>query len=240
MVAIEPAGNWLEARGIGMANFCTKCGNALDSGARFCNRCGTVVTETGPSQTYAPPAAGAYQPSAATGAPPPPLPQKSTSAVKVILIVLGVFVGIGILASAAVMFGIWGLSRAVKVDPSGEKVSISTPMGNLTMGKTEVTEAELGLPIYPGAEAEQGSLRLGTAQGSLDTFVFRTSDSPQQVLAFYRSKLTETTDVVETPQGGVISSAPSDKEGYMITIGRDDSDGKTIISIIRGLAAHSQ
>ncbi|HLA40788.1 MAG TPA: hypothetical protein VJ417_12375 [Candidatus Glassbacteria bacterium] len=156
---------------------------------------------------------------------------------KVILIVLGVFIGLGILAGAAVMFGIWGLSRTVHVDPSGENVRIATPMGDMTMGKTEVTEAELGVAIYPGATGEQGSFRLGTAEGSMGTFVFRTPDSPEQVLEFYRGQLGETVDMVTTPQGGVITSAPSNQEGFMITVGRDDSDGTTIISIIRGIAA---
>ena len=228
-----------------MANFCTKCGNSLDSGARFCNRCGTVATEAGPSQApvsqaYAPPAAGASQPAAATGAPPPPPPQKSTSAVKIILIVLGIFVGMGILAGAAVIFGIWGISRAVKVDESGEKVSITTPMGNMTVDNAPVTEAELGIPIYPGAEGEQGNLRIGTAKGSMGTFIFRTSDSPQQVIDFYRAKLPEKTDYMVTEQGGVITSSPSENEGYMITVGRDDDEEKTVISIMRGLSAQSQ
>ena len=228
-----------------MANFCTKCGNSLDSGARFCNRCGTVVTEAAPpqapvSQASAPPAAGAYQPAAAAGAPPPPPPQNSTSAVKIILIVVGIFVGMGILAGAAVIFGIWGISRAVKVDQSGDKVSITTPMGNMTMDNAPVTEAELGIPIYPGAEGEQGNLRIGNAKGSMDTFIFRTSDSPQQVIDFYRGKLPEKTDYMVTEQGGVITSSPSENEGYMITVGRDDDEEKTVISIMRGLSAQSQ
>lgn len=228
-----------------MANFCTKCGNSVDSGARFCNRCGTVVSEAGQSQApvsqaYAPPAAGASQPPGATGAPPPPPPQKSTSAVKIILIVLGIFVGMGILAGAAVIFGIWGISRAVKVDQSGEKMSITTPMGNVTVDNAPITEAELGLPIYPGAEGEQGNLRIGNAKGSMDTFIFRTSDSPQQVIDFYRSKLPEKTDYMVTNEGGVITSSPSEGEGYMITVGRDDDEGKTVISIMRGLSAQSQ
>ena len=222
-----------------MANFCTKCGTALDASVRFCTRCGAMVAEATPAAESIPPPASAHPIATATqpavvSAPPA---AKNSSAVKVILIVLGVFIGLGILAGAAVMFGIWGLSRAVQVDPSGENVRIATPMGEMTMGNTEVTEAELGVAIYPGATGEQGSFRIGTAEGSMGTFVFRTSDSPEQVLEFYRDQLGQTVDVVTTPEGGIITSAPSDQEGYMITVGRDDSDGTTIISIIRGIAA---
>lgn len=228
-----------------MANFCTKCGTAVDAGARFCTRCGNTVVDAGtPPAAYQPPAtapAPALSPiGAAPPTSPPPAPAKNSSAVKIILIVLGVFVGMGILTGAAVLFGIWGISRAVKVDQSGEKVSITTPMGNMTVDKAPVTEAELGIPIYPGAEGEQGNLRLGNSQGSMDTFVFRTSDSPQQVIDFYRGKLGEKTDYVVTGQGGIITSSPDEHQGYMITIARDDDEGKTIISVMRGLSAQSQ
>jgi hypothetical protein len=93
------------------------------------------------------------------------------------------------------------------------------------------------LSIYPGAEGEQGSFSIGTAQGSMGTFVFHTSDSPQQVLDYYREQLGMTVDVVTTPQGGIITSARSDHEGYMITVGRDDEADRTVISIVRGISA---
>ena len=223
-----------------MANFCTKCGTELDAGARFCTRCGVDVAEPSlaaagvPSTAATPPAAGTPRPAST----PAPVAPKSGSAVKIVLIVLGVFIGLGILAGAAVMFGIWGLSRAVHVDPSGEKVRIATPMGAMTMGKTEVTEAELGIPIYPGAVGEQGGFQFGTSEGSVGTFVFQSADSPDQVLEYYRGHLGETVDVVTTPQGGIITSARSDREGYMITVGRDEDNGTTVINIVRGIGAH--
>jgi len=229
-----------------MANFCTKCGSAVDAGAQFCTKCGNALAaapayQPAPAPVSAP--APAYQPPAAIGTAPPTSSAgsaKNSSAVKIILIVLGIFVGMGILAGAAVIFGIWGISRAVKVDESGDKMSISTPLGNMTMDQAPVAEAELGIPIYPGAEGEQGNLRLGNSQGSMDTFVFKTPDSPEQVVDFYRSKLPEKTDYMVTEQGGVITSSPDDGVGYMITVGRDDSKGNTVISVMRGLSAKSQ
>jgi zinc-ribbon domain len=220
-----------------MANFCTQCGTTLDSSARFCTRCGATVVETAPAASAPPPAP--VQPLAA--APPPaaaPAVPKSSSGVKIVLIILGVFVGLGILAGAALMFGIWGISRAVHVDPSGDNVNITTPLGNMSMGKTEITEAELGLPIYPGADAdEQGSFRIGTSKGSMGTYMFRTSDSPEQVLEFYRGKLSEKVDIITTPEGGIITSSPNENEGYMITVGRDEDNGYTVISVVRGISA---
>jgi hypothetical protein len=218
-----------------MANFCTQCGGAMDSGARFCIRCGAAVAEPRPAASGA--AATPVAPANGRTVVPSAAPAKSTSAVKVVLIVLAVFLGLGILAGAAVMFGIWGLSRAVKVDPAGENVRIATPMGEMTLGNTGVTEAELGIPIYPGAEEDQAGFRMGTSQGSLGNFVFRSTDPPNQVLDFYRSHFGETVDVVTTPQGGIITSAPREGEGFMVTVGRDENEDKTMIIIVRGISA---
>ncbi len=63
------------------------------------------------------------------------------------------------------------------------------------------------------------------------TYVFKTPDSVQQVLAFYRDKFGPKTSVVETPQGGIVTAAKNDNEGVMVTVGRDENEGKTSITI---------
>ncbi len=202
-----------------MAKFCTKCGAALEAGSNFCTACGTSQ-----SGTDAPPA-GATQ---STAAPP-----KSGGALKVILIVVGICVGFGVLAGGAAMVGFWKFSRAVKVDPSGQ-VSISTPGGQMTVGSAAVSEAELGVPLYPGAKSDEGNVRISSAEGTMTTYGFKTSDSPAQVMAFYRAKLGPKATYIETPDGGMIHSSESEKEGFMITVGRDESNRQTAISIVRG------
>lgn len=204
-----------------MAGFCTKCGSALPDGSSFCTGCGTPV---GATVAQAP---GAAQPT-------PAAPPQGASALKIILIIIGVFVGIGILSGAVILFGVWKVGRSVKVDPrSPDRLSITTPMGNMTMGtQKEVSEAEVGVPLYPNAKREEGTLQLSTSEGSMATYVFKTSDSPAQVIEFYRGKLGSQTSFVETPEGGMITSAKDEKEGFMITVGRDGSE--TSIAIVRG------
>jgi hypothetical protein len=204
-----------------MANFCTKCGSALPEGGSFCTACGTPAAGTGA------PAAGVTPPSA--------IQPSSASPLKIILIIVAVFVGIGILTSAVFFFGVWRLSRAVKVSPGGGRVSIATPLGNLTTDTAPVSEAELGVPLYPNAKRSEGSMNITTPKGSMATYIFTTTDSPAQVIEFYRSKLDAKTNFMETPDGGMITSAKGegDKEGFMITVGRGEG-GKTAITIIRG------
>jgi hypothetical protein len=203
-----------------MAGFCTKCGSALPDGSSFCTGCGTPVGT-----------AVALTPGAA---PSPVAPPQGTSALKIILIIIGVFVGIGFLSGTAILFGVWRVGRSVKVDSrSPDRFSITTPMGNMTMGtQKEVSEAEVGVPLYPNAKHEEGNLQISTSEGSMSTYVFKTSDTPAQVIEFYRGKLGSQTSFVETPEGGMITSAKGEKEGSMITVGRDGD--KTAITIIRG------
>src|SRR5882762_10309897 len=79
--------------------FCNKCGANLEPGTRFCNKCGTAVLAstlppTGPSATArsVPPAP----------APVPAPPSEGGGALKVVLIVVGVVVLIGILGGASI------------------------------------------------------------------------------------------------------------------------------------------
>ncbi len=159
---------------------------------------------------------------------------KTANALKIVLIVLGVFVGIGLLTGAAAMLGLWKFSRAVKVDRSGQ-VTVATPQGSMTMGTAEVSEAELGVPLYPNAKRYEGGggVRVSTAEGSMTTSVFKTSDSPAQVMAFYRGKLGPKATFIETAEGGMITSDQGDKQGFMITVGHENN-GPTMITIARG------
>jgi zinc-ribbon domain len=211
-----------------MANFCSKCGVELSPDTRFCQGCGAATgLATAPMSAAVP--AVAQVPVA----PAPAVTAPSSGALKLILIIVGAVVCLGMLSVVAVMFGIWRVSRSVHVDRSGG-VTISTPGGKISTGRTStahLTETEVGAPIYPGAIAEEGGFKLGAENGSMATYVFKTSDSVPQVLAFYRDKFGPKTSVIETPQGGIVTAAKNDNEGIMVTIGRDESEDKTSIAI---------
>jgi hypothetical protein len=79
-----------------MANFCVKCGGALDPGVAFCRQCGNSVSAAGPAspQSPQPPPVFNAPPAYAPMAPPPP--PKGNSAVKFILIAFFVICALGI------------------------------------------------------------------------------------------------------------------------------------------------
>jgi hypothetical protein len=212
-----------------MASFCSKCGAELSPDTKFCQGCGSP---TGFAASAVAPATAAPTGQVAVGQ-APAAAAPSSGALKIILIIVGAIVGLGMLSVVAVMFGIWRISKSVHVDQSGG-VTISTPGGKFSTGHTSgahLTATEVGAPIYPGAVAEEGGFKLGSDSGSMATYVFKTSDSVAQVLAFYRDKFGPKTSVMETPQGGIVTAAKNDNEGIMVTVGRDEGEDKTSIAI---------
>lgn len=255
-----------------MATFCTKCGASIPDGNQFCTACGTPVSAMG----AAPPAAtgaGATPPawtpvvtpqggpSASPGwttTPAPvyaqPVQPRSGGAVKVILIIVGVFVGLGILSAALVMFGLWRVSRHVHMSNDGG-VKISTPQGTLSASSGEngtvkittpggtlmtgnaakVSAADLGIDIYPGATRHEGGMQITTPKGSTVSAVFSTDDSLDKVVGFYKDKMGQGISVYQNDQGAVLSMNSADnKSSIVVTISTSPTatDGHTKIAIM--------
>src|SRR5450432_3587170 len=152
--------------------FCNSCGATLDGGAKFCTKCGT--TQPG-------------APSAFTGTTPAST-QKSGSALKIILIVVAVVVGLGILGIAAVSFIGYRITSHSRVHNENGNVRVETPFGSVNT-TTDPDEAarNLGFELYPGAEVVKGTtsnLTMGAMQTA--TADFETSDPVSTVAEFYK------------------------------------------------------
>jgi hypothetical protein len=154
---------------------------------------------------------------------------------KILLIVVGVVVGLGMLSAIVFMFGVWRVSRALHVNHAGDAVTVSTPNGTITAGNTAaVSEADLGVSIYPGAARQEGGIQINSGNGSMVTVIYATSDPVGKVVDFYKGKLGENTSVIESGSGAVITSGRENKEGLVITVGPDSSSvGQTKIAIMR-------
>ncbi|MGH9563636.1 MAG: hypothetical protein ACRD3S_19455, partial [Terracidiphilus sp.] len=133
-----------------------------------------------PVQPHTPPAATSPDPSAPPYAPavasyPPaayPPPKKGMSALKIVLIIVGIIVGLGIIA--VVVVGYVGY-RMVK-------------NSQMTTSSQPVTAADLDVPLYPGAVQGQ-SVHMTLAGKDMLTATFVTSDPKEQVVEFYKSNL---------------------------------------------------
>lgn len=101
---------------------------------------------------------------------------------------------------------------------------------------SHATAKDIGLPVYPGAtpfrdkDSDSSSADLGFVLNSLHVSVqvasFVTSDSPEQVLAFYRRPLSKYGEVLECEHGKPVGSLTVTKSG--LTCGDHKSGHMTV------------
>lgn len=224
-----------------MAVHCVKCGAEVPAGAQFCAACGASVVVpaapaftpvTVPGQTAPPP-----QPAPTYSAAPPPPAKSGSSAVKIILIIVAIVVGLGVLAAGAAGFMVWRVAHSIRAAANGTNgsFSINTPGGTIsTSGNQTFTAGDLGTDIYPGAQSTAGGMRMDMPGGSVVTGVFLTSDSKEAVVNFYKGKFGSDASVFDSADSAIISLKKGDKETVMVTVSsrQSENDGKTKIAIV--------
>lgn len=247
--------------------FCPSCGTPVGQGAVAPSAVFTPVPA--PQAQVAPATPPQYQQAApgyqatpgysqvnAGAAPPvggypsaagyPGAPAKSSGgAMKIILIVVAVVVGLGVIVAGVVGYGAWRISHAikdsVKTDSKGNS-TVSLLGSTISAGKDiNVSAADLGVPIYPGAAHTEGGMHMSLPTMTMTSAIFVTDDAVSNVVAFYKGKLGENESDVDTDTGSVLSSGkegPDGKSGTMITVapGTGKNNGKTTISIVRTIS----
>lgn len=207
-----------------MASFCTKCGAVIPDGSQFCTACGTPI-----SAAPAAPVPAVYPQSVAVP------PNSGGSALRIILIIVAVFVGLGLLGAAIFGFTVWRVAHSIHVDGSNGQVTLNTPGGKITANQSITYSAsELGTDVYPGAQGGHGSMKMDLPSGSMVTGVFVSSDSKDQVLSFYKEKLGSGASVYDSANTAMVTLNKGQEESVMVTIAANSSqdDGKTRISIV--------
>src|SRR5713226_9500932 len=97
--------------------FCNSCGATLDSGAKFCNKCGTTQPGAAAAPIFTVPGAA------------PAATAKNSGALKIILIVVAVVVGLGILGIGAVSFVGYRIASHSRIHNDNGNVRVETPFG---------------------------------------------------------------------------------------------------------------
>ncbi len=86
-----------------------------------------------------------------------------------------------------------GTQAKVNLSEGGMKVTTTDATGKTTqmeMGNAKISEADLGLPFYPGAKPTEGSgMRIVNGGSSSLQLGLHSDDAPDKVAAFYRDKL---------------------------------------------------
>jgi hypothetical protein len=178
--------------------------------------------------------------------PPPAQPvvaaapaSSGSSALKIVLIIVAIFIGLGVLAAGVVGYGIYRVAHAVhKAANSGE---ISIPgSGFSANAKLPVSASDLGIAIYPGATQGKGGLHMTIAGKSMTSANYTTTDSKEQVMDFYKTQAGPNAQVMTTDSGGVIT-INNGKESTSITVleNSNSNNGKTQFTIIHTTGASS-
>jgi hypothetical protein len=149
-------------------------------------------------------------------------PGERGGALQIILAIIGALVVLTIVA-------VWAVRHYVRVEVerSGDtkRVAVRTPIGDIEVQKATEVAGQLGLPIYPGAEAgEEGASvrlqgRLWEEEGGLEVVAaqFRVDAPFDDVDAWYRQQLSPE---FKREKGRMIGGRKDrrDDQGWKITI----------------------
>jgi hypothetical protein len=162
---------------------------------------------------------------------PPPPTTSGNTVLKIVLIVIGVFVLLGVIVAGVIGVEVYKMAKSADKGSNGN-VSISTPSGTITTGQSaNVTAADLGVDLYPGATTGEGSMNMKTPNGSMVTAVYLSPDPSDKIVAFYKEKLGDQASIVQTSHGTVLSAGQKDKDNVVITITPEGNSSK--IAIVR-------
>jgi hypothetical protein len=114
----------------------------------------------------------------------------------------------------------------------GDKnVQVDTPFGGVHVNTDRISAADLGLPVYPGAQQEANRnnrksadvhLGFGEFQLRVRTVSYTTADAREQVTAFYKKALGRYGDVIVCQGNAPVGTPTSTAEGLTC-----DFDGKS-------------
>ena len=126
--------------------------------------------------------------------------------------------------SLALAAGVAGCRVHVDKGTNGEDktVQVDTPFGGLHVNTDQVSAADLGLPVYPGATVVKGDdkhksadvhMGFGEWQLRVKAVSYETSDSKEQVAAFYKKALGRYGQVLTCENKSPIGSPTETGEG---------------------------
>ena len=129
-----------------------------------------------------------------------------------------------LLTGLALVAGITGCRVHVDKDSNGREktVQVDTPFGGIHVNKDKTTAADLGLPVYPGAEVVRDNdhdksadvnMGFGEWQLRVRAVSYSTSDSQDKVTAFYKKALGRYGDVITCHDNAPVGTPATTSEG---------------------------
>lgn len=152
---------------------------------------------------------------------------------------LGAIQILGVAAVLAVAGGLSGCRVHVDKGANGEdkSVQVDTPFGGMHVNTGQTTAADLGLPVYPGAQIvadkdndKSADVHMGFGEWELRVKAvnYATPDSQAQVEAFYKKALGRYGDVIGCQGNQAVGTPTSTREG--LTCADDGKNGKVKVN----------
>jgi hypothetical protein len=143
-----------------------------------------------------------------------------------------------VILGLALAAGLAGCRVNVEKGANGEdkNVQVDTPFGGIHVNTDQTTAADLGLPVYPGAELVKGDdkhksadVHLGFGEWELrvKAVSYASGDNEEQVTAFYKKALGRYGDVITCQNNAPIGLPATTSEG--LSCADDDSNAKVKI-----------
>ena len=153
------------------------------------------------------------------------------------MVLKGVWKATSLLAGLALVAGIAGCRVHVDKGANGEdkNVQVDTPFGGVHVNTDQTSAADLGLPVYPGAEQVKDDdnhksadvhLGFGAWELRVRAVSYATPDSEEKVTAFYKKALGRYGDVITCKDNSPVGAPAATHEGLTCN---DDKNAKVKI-----------
>lgn len=116
-------------------------------------------------------------------------------------------------------------------EASNGTVKAHDSKGNSVEIGTGVSEADLGLPFYPGSTETKDSLKSNTDKGTTVQSVRLTADDPAKVVAFYTDKLGKPASSM-TSDSMTMATWKSGKRSVVVMMGKQDASNKISLTVV--------
>src|SRR5579863_3872989 len=149
----------------------------------------------------------------------------------------------GLVAAAGVVTMLAGCRVDVDKDENGKEktVQVDTPFGGVHVNTDQISAADLGLPVYPGAEVvrdkdhdKSADVNMGFGEWTLRVRAvnYASADSQDKVTAFYKKALGRYGDVITCQGHAPVGTPIATSEGLTCqdngkhgSVKIDDKDG---------------
>lgn len=139
-----------------------------------------------------------------------------------------------------------GTKANVQLSEGSAKITTTDAAGKtseMEIGAAKVTEADVGVPFYPGSKpVEGGAMRVKTPEGTAVTISLQSNDPPAKVAEFYRGKLKAQSsgklfNDMSSADGASLSLIDeSNKSSVQVNVGKSDQGSDINIAVHRGPA----